>query len=54
MGLLTLMLIDKVPWKLIVHLALVFFTTLEVLSLDDIYTAHSRHQQRVFKYILLV
>lgn len=46
--------LDRFPWKLLVHLLLLIFTTIQVLSVVGTRTANARAQHQVFKNILLV
>ncbi|KAL4456091.1 hypothetical protein ABPG74_014052 [Tetrahymena malaccensis] len=44
---------NRFPWKFLIHILLVIFTTYQALSMVSLRTSHSRAQHQVFKYILL-
>ena len=46
--------LDRFPWKLLFHLLLLIFTTIQVLSVVGTRTSNARSQHQVFKNILLV
>lgn len=44
---------DRFPWKLVVHILLLVFTTYQALSMVSQRTSHTRAEHMVLKHLLL-